>query len=95
VKPTQWAGMSIQVDMNQHVTLTFSCKDFVNFAKNSAPSDVMQLMMSNDVPLLCRVEGHQGTSERESYYVYGYVRRLWTFMSASCQYQCHVRSGIR
>jgi hypothetical protein len=52
VKPTQWAGVSIQVDMNQHVTLTCSRKDFANFAKNSAPSDVMQLMMSNDVPLL-------------------------------------------
>ena len=52
MKPTQWAGVSIQVDMNQHVTLTLSHKDFVEFAKNSAPSDVMQLMMSNDVPLL-------------------------------------------
>jgi hypothetical protein len=52
VKPTQWAGMSIQVDMNQHVTLTFFRKDFVKFAKHSAPSDVMQLVMSNNVPLL-------------------------------------------
>jgi hypothetical protein len=38
--------------MNQHVTLTFSLKYLVNFAKSSTLSDVVQLMMSNDVPLL-------------------------------------------
>jgi proliferating cell nuclear antigen len=38
--------------MNQHVTLTFSLKYLVNFAKSSTLSDYVQLMMSNDVPLL-------------------------------------------
>ena len=41
--------------MNQHVTLTFSLKYLVNFAKSSTLSDVVQLMMSNDVPLLVGV----------------------------------------
>lgn len=38
--------------MNQHVSLTFSLKYLVNFAKSSSLSDDVQLMMSNDVPLL-------------------------------------------
>ena len=38
--------------MNQHVTLTFSLKYLVNFAKSSTLSNDVQLMMSNDVPLL-------------------------------------------
>jgi hypothetical protein len=38
--------------MNQHVTLTFTLKYLVNFAKSSTLSAVVQLMMSNDVPLL-------------------------------------------
>jgi hypothetical protein len=38
--------------MNQHVNLTFSLKYLVNFAKSAALSNVVQLMMSNDVPLL-------------------------------------------
>jgi hypothetical protein len=38
--------------MNQHVNLTFSLKYLVNFSKSAALSDVVQLMMSNDVPLL-------------------------------------------
>ncbi|KZP05116.1 hypothetical protein FIBSPDRAFT_1052559 [Athelia psychrophila] len=38
--------------MSQHVTLTFSLKDLVNFAKSSTLCNVVRLMTSNDVPLL-------------------------------------------
>lgn len=38
--------------MNQHVSLTFSLKYLVNFSKSSSLSNTVQLMMSNDVPLL-------------------------------------------
>ena len=38
--------------MNAHVNLTFSLKYLVNFSKSSSLSNVVQLMMSNDVPLL-------------------------------------------
>ena len=38
--------------MNQSVTLTFSLKYLVNFSKSSALAKKVQLMMSNDVPLL-------------------------------------------
>ena len=38
--------------MNQHVSLTFSLKYLVNFSKSSSLSSTVQLMMSNDVPLL-------------------------------------------
>ena len=38
--------------MNQTVNLTFSLKYLVNFAKSSSLSNVVQLMLSNDVPLL-------------------------------------------
>lgn len=40
--------------MNQAVTLTFSLKYLVNFSKSSSLSKKVQLMMSNDVPLLVR-----------------------------------------
>lgn len=40
--------------MNQHVNLTFSLKYLVNFSKSASLSNVVQLMMSNDVPLLVR-----------------------------------------
>jgi len=40
--------------MNQHVTLTFSLKYLVNFSKSATLSSKVQLMMSNDVPLLVR-----------------------------------------
>ena len=40
--------------MNQHVNLTFSLKYLVNFSKSASLSSVVQLMMSNDVPLLVR-----------------------------------------
>lgn len=42
----------VSIEMNQHVSLTFSLKYLVNFAKSSSLSDDVQLMMSNDVPLL-------------------------------------------
>jgi len=41
--------------MNQHVSLTFSLKYLVNFSKSSTLSNTVQLMMSNDVPLLVRL----------------------------------------
>ncbi|KAH8104888.1 proliferating cell nuclear antigen [Phellopilus nigrolimitatus] len=46
------AAGGVAIDMSQHVALTFSLKYLVNFAKSSALSDTVQLMMSNDVPLL-------------------------------------------
>lgn len=38
--------------MNSHVSLTFSLKYLVNFSKSGNLADTVQLMMSNDVPLL-------------------------------------------
>lgn len=46
--------------MNQHVNLTFSLKYLVNFAKSSSLSNIVQLMLSNDVPLLVSYEFGQG-----------------------------------
>jgi proliferating cell nuclear antigen len=46
------ADGGVSIEMNQHVTLTFSLKYLVNFAKSSTLSNDVQLMMSNDVPLL-------------------------------------------
>lgn len=48
------AGSGVSIEMNQHVTLTFSLKYLVNFSKSSALTDTVQLMLSNDVPLLVR-----------------------------------------
>ena len=42
----------IFIEMNQHVSLTFSLKYLVNFSKSASLSSKVQLMMSNDVPLL-------------------------------------------
>ncbi|TFK21575.1 proliferating cell nuclear antigen [Coprinopsis marcescibilis] len=42
----------VVVEMNQHVSLTFSLKYLVNFAKSTSLSKNVQLMMSGDVPLL-------------------------------------------
>ena len=44
----------VRIEMNQAVTLTFSLKYLVNFSKSSSLSKKVQLMMSNDVPLLVR-----------------------------------------
>ncbi|KAF8123575.1 proliferating cell nuclear antigen, N-terminal domain-containing protein [Boletus edulis] len=48
------------VEMNQHVSLTFSLKYLVNFSKSSSLSNTVQLMMSNDVPLLVSYKFGQG-----------------------------------
>jgi proliferating cell nuclear antigen len=45
----------VVIEMNQHVSLTFSLKYLVNFSKSASLSPKVQLMMSNDVPLLVRV----------------------------------------
>ncbi|KAL4072120.1 proliferating cell nuclear antigen, N-terminal domain-containing protein [Scleroderma citrinum] len=50
----------VMIEMNQHVTLTFSLKYLVNFSKSSALSDTVQIMMSNDVPLLVSYSFGQG-----------------------------------
>ncbi|THH28941.1 hypothetical protein EUX98_g5249 [Antrodiella citrinella] len=50
----------IRIEMNQHVNLTFSLKYLVNFAKSSSLSNIVQLMLSNDVPLLVSYEFGQG-----------------------------------
>jgi len=42
----------VHIEMNQHVALTFSLKYLNNFIKSAGLSDTVQLMMSNDVPLL-------------------------------------------
>lgn len=46
------ADGGVYIEMNQHVNLTFSLKYLVNFSKSASLSNVVQLMMSNDVPLL-------------------------------------------
>jgi len=48
------------IEMNQHVSLTFSLKYLVNFSKSSSLSPIVQLMMSNDVPLLVSYKFGQG-----------------------------------
>ena len=42
----------MRIELNSAVNLTFSLKYLVNFAKSSSLSGVVQLMMSNEVPLL-------------------------------------------
>jgi len=44
----------VRIEMNNSVSLTFSLKYLVNFSKSTPLSDTLQLMMSNDVPLLVR-----------------------------------------
>ncbi|PCH39017.1 proliferating cell nuclear antigen [Wolfiporia cocos MD-104 SS10] len=51
---------AVTIELNQHVNLTFSLKYLVNFAKSSSLSNVVQLMMSNDVPLLVSYDFGQG-----------------------------------
>lgn len=46
----------VRIEMNQHVNLTFSLKYLVNFSKSATLSNVVQLMMSNDVPLLVSIQ---------------------------------------
>jgi proliferating cell nuclear antigen len=42
----------VLIEMAQHVNLTFSLKYLVNFSKSASLSDTVQLMLTNDVPLL-------------------------------------------
>jgi proliferating cell nuclear antigen len=51
---------SVVIEMNQHVSLTFSLKYLVNFSKSTSLSNKVQLMMSNDVPLLVAYDFEQG-----------------------------------
>ncbi|KLO11830.1 proliferating cell nuclear antigen [Schizopora paradoxa] len=46
------ASGGVSIEMNQHVSLTFSLKYLVNFAKSAALSNKVKLMMSSEVPLL-------------------------------------------
>ncbi|KAF6754730.1 proliferating cell nuclear antigen, N-terminal domain-containing protein [Ephemerocybe angulata] len=50
----------VLIEMNQHVSLTFSLKYLVNFSKSASLASKVQLMMSNDVPLLVAYEFGQG-----------------------------------
>ena len=50
----------VRIEMNQHVNLTFSLKYLVNFSKSASLANKVQLMMSNDVPLLVAYEFDQG-----------------------------------
>ncbi|KAI0643563.1 proliferating cell nuclear antigen, N-terminal domain-containing protein [Trametes meyenii] len=50
----------VRIEINQAVTLTFSLKYLVNFSKSSALSKQVQLMLSNDVPLLVSYDFNQG-----------------------------------
>ncbi|KJA22355.1 hypothetical protein HYPSUDRAFT_164534 [Hypholoma sublateritium FD-334 SS-4] len=50
----------VVIEMNQHVALTFSLKYLVNFSKSATLSPRVQLMMSNDVPLLVAYDFAQG-----------------------------------
>ncbi|KIY69280.1 proliferating cell nuclear antigen [Cylindrobasidium torrendii FP15055 ss-10] len=50
----------VRIEMNSHVSLTFSLKYLVNFSKSSTLSSKVQLMLSNDVPLLVSYDFGQG-----------------------------------
>ncbi|PPQ94782.1 hypothetical protein CVT25_008375 [Psilocybe cyanescens] len=50
----------VVIEMNQHVSLTFSLKYLVNFSKSGSLSGEVQLLMSNDVPLLVAYDFTQG-----------------------------------
>ncbi|KAF9005074.1 proliferating cell nuclear antigen, N-terminal domain-containing protein [Cyathus striatus] len=50
----------VTIEMNQHVSLTFSLKYLVNFTKSSGLCPKVQLMMSNDVPLLVNYDFGNG-----------------------------------
>ncbi|KAJ3563700.1 hypothetical protein NP233_g8770 [Leucocoprinus birnbaumii] len=51
---------AVVIEMNQHVSLTFSLKYLVNFSKSASLSAKVQLMMSNDVPLLVSYDWDNG-----------------------------------
>ncbi|GLB39354.1 hypothetical protein LshimejAT787_0605160 [Lyophyllum shimeji] len=50
----------VRIEMNAHVSLTFSLKYLVNFSKSASLCNRVQLMMSNDVPLLVSYDFGQG-----------------------------------
>ncbi|KAG5349386.1 Proliferating cell nuclear antigen [Termitomyces sp. J132] len=50
----------IRIEMNAHVSLTFSLKYLVNFSKSASLSSRVQFMMSNEVPLLVSYDFGQG-----------------------------------
>jgi Proliferating cell nuclear antigen, C-terminal domain. len=50
--PDEELSGGISIEMNQHISLTFSLKYLVNFRKSSSFSDSVQLAMINYVPLL-------------------------------------------
>ncbi|RDB30609.1 Proliferating cell nuclear antigen [Hypsizygus marmoreus] len=50
----------VRIQMNAHVSLTFSLKYLVNFSKSASLCNRVQLMMSNDVPLLVSYVFGQG-----------------------------------
>ncbi|KAG6907678.1 hypothetical protein DXG01_007781 [Tephrocybe rancida] len=50
----------VRIEMNAHVSLTFSLKYLVNFSKSASLSSRVQFMMSNDVPLLVSYDFGQG-----------------------------------
>ncbi|KAG6887056.1 hypothetical protein C0995_001998 [Termitomyces sp. Mi166 len=50
----------IHIEMNAHVSLTFSLKYLVNFSKSASLSNRVQFLMSNDVPLLVSYDFGQG-----------------------------------
>ncbi|KAF8876973.1 proliferating cell nuclear antigen, N-terminal domain-containing protein [Gymnopilus junonius] len=54
------SATDVIIEMNQHVCLTFSLKYLVNFSKSATLSNKVQLMMSNDVPLLVSYDFNQG-----------------------------------
>lgn len=51
---------AVKIELNSHVSLTFSLKYLVNFAKSATLGKRVQLMMSNDVPLLVSYDFGQG-----------------------------------
>lgn len=44
----------VVIELNSHVSLTFSLKYLVNFAKSTSIANKVQLMLSSEVPLLVR-----------------------------------------
>lgn len=50
----------VKIEMNSAVNLTFSLKYLVNFSRSSTLSNVVQLMLGNEVPLLVSYEFGQG-----------------------------------
>ncbi|KAG6328741.1 hypothetical protein ID866_10349 [Astraeus odoratus] len=54
------ADGGVHIEMNQHVSLTFSLKYLVNFSRSATLSNTVQVMMSNEVPLLVSYKFGQG-----------------------------------